>query len=227
MLGKKEGKRGRKERGEGKGKEGGRQRRKKREGGRRRKEELEFPEYINIKIIWGTYLHFSLAWKRRENIHEWSSLNLFSLLGLKHSLVKVLIVLSRSICRSPDSFLRNLKNGERTERKKEKSNGDLFSREKQSAWNRALKGIQCSPGEENRSGRGSIWGVAVKNAWPEWPLRVGLGAGSEVGERWWMSSEHVHSQVGCLGGNERGGGGGGGGQWDRGRVLENKRSGRC
>ena len=61
--------------------------------------------------------------------------------GLKHSLVAS-SVLSRSICESPDSFLRHLKNGERTERKKKKSNGDLFSRGKQSAWNTALKGIQ-------------------------------------------------------------------------------------
>lgn len=52
-----------------------------------------------------------------------------------------------------------------------------------------------------------------------------------LGVRWremmgW-SSEHVHSPSGLFKGMSGGGGGGGGGQWDRGRVLENKRSGRC
>ena len=57
--GREEGKEGRKR---GKGMEEG-----------RRKEELEFPEYINIKIIWGTYLHFSFSWHEKggkENIYE-------------------------------------------------------------------------------------------------------------------------------------------------------------
>lgn len=37
--------------------------------------------------------------------------------------------------------------GKGQKEKRKKSNGDLFSREKQSAWNRALKGIQCPQGK--------------------------------------------------------------------------------